>query len=255
MKITLLDYIKNPMGGNVMTNRAMYHQLYVDKFDKLLVRENGRIEYHLYRDAEDYIIHFKIPSEKIAKFYYDVVFRFTPNSAADKDAKTLNNYSVTFFSNDPSFIFTYANVFIKNKLIMEDLLDKIPAKAKKEPPKETNPKNIIGYVKSFYFAYLVMKQHGLFNKVVFSGNGRRYFKVIFTKQIEHADKKIDERISKGEHKDIISKARDKIKKAKSLNPIKNALGIKSTPTTKNTTKTKLTKTFKPIRKTKLTKKI
>ena len=254
MKITLLDYIKNPMGGksNVLTNRAMYHQLYTDKFDKLLVRENGKIEYHLYRDAEKFIVWFKIPSEKIEKFYYDVVFEFTPRSSLDRVAKSIENYYVRFFSNDPAFIFTYAYVFNKNGLLFEDLVDKIGNKAKSDPPKETNPNKVIGYVKTFYFAYLTMKLKGLFTKAVFSGNGTRYFKSTFAKQIMSAKDKIDERIERGNRKPILDKAKKKIQRPvkTTLDDLRDKLRIKKTPTVNKTKSMKRTPLKRPTLRSK-----
>ena len=48
MDMTFDDYIQNPMGREnaVISNRNMYRDLYKAKLDKILVRENGKIEYH-----------------------------------------------------------------------------------------------------------------------------------------------------------------------------------------------------------------
>ena len=44
-EITFDKYIDNPSGGSVFTNRNMYKNMYKDKFDKILLRENGNIHY------------------------------------------------------------------------------------------------------------------------------------------------------------------------------------------------------------------
>ena len=49
MKIVFDKYIDNPAGkGNVITNRSMYKQMYKDKFNKVMVREQGKIEYKFF---------------------------------------------------------------------------------------------------------------------------------------------------------------------------------------------------------------
>ena len=46
-EMTFDKYIDNPSGGSVYTNRNMYKNMYKSKFDKVLVREQGRIKYEL----------------------------------------------------------------------------------------------------------------------------------------------------------------------------------------------------------------
>ena len=78
MEISFDKYIDNPSGGAVFTNRNMYKAMYADKFNKILVREQGHIKYTIYKtdDSEDtFYIYFKIPSEVIENFYYDTVIR------------------------------------------------------------------------------------------------------------------------------------------------------------------------------------
>ena len=74
--MTYDQYIKNPMGGSVVTNRQVLMDMYNQKWNDLLVRENGKINYYLYRDKGNYYLHFKIPSEVVPKFYYDTVALF-----------------------------------------------------------------------------------------------------------------------------------------------------------------------------------
>lgn len=239
MKITLQEYIKNPSGGNAVSQRGLYHDFYAKKFDALILRENGKLDYTLYNNGEKYLIHFKIPSETIEKFYYDVVFEFSPRNADVASSPTLNNYYVKFFSNDPSFIFTFAYVFLKNDLVIDDLKSKIGAKPSKEAPKKTNPQRIVGYVKSFYFAYLFMKAKGLFNKVVFRGNGKKYFKTPFLLKIESAQSKIDKRIELQKEKNKAARVarrleRNEARANNTLNNVVHGKGIRRTPTVKTT---------------------
>lgn len=248
MQITLPEYIKSPMGGMVLSQREMFKRIYQDKFDKLLLRENGKIDYTLYTNDDKYLIHFKIPSEAIHNFYYDVVFEFSPAKKENNSESTLENYYVKFFSNDPSFIFTYAYVFKEKNLLIEDLKAKIGAKASDNAPKVTNPQKIVGYVKSFYFAYLMMKRKGLFKKVVFSGC-RKYYKTPFLLTITSAQSKVDERIEKGKELSKRNRIRRNILKNDSgnANNVVHGKSVKSTSTSKTIGSIKRSSGIKSVR--------
>lgn len=179
--------------NSVISNREMYRSFYTDKLDKILLRENGKIDYWLYKTKTEYFVHMKIPSEAIDKFYYDVVIKFTPQKGkVSTPVKILDDYDVSFFSNDPSFVFTFAHSFIKNGMFFTDLKSKMSKEAIKEVAKERNPKNEVGYVKSLYFAYLIMKQKGLFKKLLYV-NAAVYDKDRLEKVVTHADIKIHDR--------------------------------------------------------------
>lgn len=166
--MTFEEYIQNPMGERnaVVSNRTMYGRYYQEKLDKIMVREAGQLHYKAYKDKSRYIIHIKIPSEVVPKFYYDVLieFREPKEGVVGYD---LSKYKVRFYSNDPSFVFTFAHAFKKNGIFFSDFDDKMSEKALKEKADEKNPKDIVGYVKSLYFAYLLMKKRGLFSKTLY----------------------------------------------------------------------------------------
>lgn len=195
MKMTFDNYIQNPMGikNSVISNREMYRGMYIDKLNKILVREAGRVKYTLYKSDNKFFIHMKIPSEVVDKFYYDTVIEFYTDNRLLLSSRSLQDYSVKFYSNDPSFVFTFAHAFIKNDLFIKDIEDKMSKEAIKKAAKEKNPTNQVGYVKSLYFAYLLMKQYGLFNKSQFEAYGQKYDKKYLLSQIEHADIKIEKR--------------------------------------------------------------
>lgn len=189
MQITLDSYINNPMGSSrahMVGERQAAAATYSDKFDKLLMKSAGSIDYTLFRNAIDpaaainmkpnndlerYIILIKIPSESIPRVVYDVGVEFYTRDTASKKSTTLDSYYVKFFSNDPNFTYTYAYTFKKNKLIIEELMHKLDPRSVKEKPKVTNPNTLIGYVKSLYFAYLFINNRGLMNKFNWYGAG------------------------------------------------------------------------------------
>lgn len=204
--MTFDQYIVNPMGkSNAVLNataRESIRKDYLKRYDQLLVREKGKIDYKLYYDQKKniYVAHFKIPSETVEKFYYDTVIEFYTNSNVKQGGVNLMDYDVKFYSNDPAFVFTYAHTFQKNGLFIDELKPKMSKLANKKEAKEKNPGNNIGYVKSIYFAYLTLKRSGIANRDRFESESSSLNFRNLMGQIEDADKKVDARIEAGTKK-------------------------------------------------------
>lgn len=221
MKMTYDQYINNPMGRKnmVYSNRFVYRDLYTNKLNVLMVREMGKVKYTLYRDKTDYYIYMKVPSEVIKNFYYDVVIQFYTDDKSLGNSRTLKDYYIKFYSNDPAFVFTFAHAMIENDLFIKDLVPRMSKHAVKKVAKERNAKNEIGYVKSIYFAYLLSKRYGLFNKVSYESQSEKYDKKKLLELIEHADSKVEKRqIAEAE---LRKKKALERKKSHSRTPIKN----------------------------------
>jgi len=125
--MTFQEYINNPLGkaNSVISHREMYRNMYTEKLNKIMVRENGKVDYILYETDKSYICHIKVPSEVITDFYYDVIVSFKK----EKGIRVLSESEVQFYSNDPAFVFTFAHAFIKNKMFINQLEDKMSKKA------------------------------------------------------------------------------------------------------------------------------
>lgn len=254
--MTFEEYIQNPMGERnaVVSNRAMYGKYYQEKLDTIMVREAGKVNYKAYKDKSRYIIHIKIPSEVVPKFYYDVLveFREPKEGVVGYD---LSKYKARFYSNDPSFVFTFAHAFKKNGIFFSDYNDKMSQKALKEKADEKNPKDIVGYVKSLYFAYLLMKKRGLFSKTLYVDT---YDAKYVHASIMDADKKIQLRQEAGKKiaaENAKSKQRQKAMTSKRNNqnpetPVnQNSTGkIKRTGMTKTVKTKKMSTMIKPSKK-------
>ena len=213
--MTYEDYINNPMGikNSVMSNRTMYRNLYKDKLNKILVREAGKIDYSLYKDRSKYYCYMKIPSEMVSGVYYDVIVEFRkPTDKSKVIDTTLKNYEVRFYSNDPSFMFTFCHAFVKHDMFIKSYSDKMSTKAIKEKAKEKNPQDIIGYVKSLYFMYLIMESKGLFNKIRYV---ETYDEKRIKKNIMTADDKLQERTDAAKEKSS-NKRKSKVKLDKEI---------------------------------------
>ena len=193
--MTFDQYINNPMGikNAVFSAREMYKGLYTEKLNTILVREVGKVQYRLYEKDDKYYVHMKIPSEVIEKFYYDVVIEFYTDNNTIKMSKSLKDYYVKFYSNDPSFVFTFAHAMLKNNLFIKELTPRMSKEAIMKVAKEKNPNKEIGYVKSIYFTYLLMKNYGLFNKIIFDNQSTKLNIKELLNNITHADEKIEAR--------------------------------------------------------------
>ena len=244
-------YIDNPSGGaTVITNRNMYKDMYKSKFDRVLLRESGKIEWKAYysNDGQDsYYIYIKVPSEVVEKFYYDVVIRLFTTENKKKSNVNLREYAVEFYSNDPAFVYTFAHAFSKNHLFIKDLEPKMSKTALRDAAKVKNPKDNVWYVKSLYFAYLAMERYHLFNKTIINQRGKKYDKRELLSLITHSTEKVEERqraqekINKEKTKSKKIERKDKdllTKQSKSTNITKTSMVSK---TSKNTNKVKSTK--------------
>lgn len=204
MIMTLEQWKDNPMGrGNAMissTTREKIRSDYVKRFDALMVRERGRVEYNLFKDTVNnkFYAYLKIPSEVVEKFYYDVVLEFSATSDIEDAGRNLMKYNVKFFANDPAFVFTYVRAYDKMGLFINELESKMARKALREASKVKNPLGVIGYVKSLYFAYLAMYNKGLLNATRFESEARDIDFTYLINHIEDADDKIRRRQEEGE---------------------------------------------------------
>lgn len=213
--MTFRQYIENPLGKKnaVFSQRDIFKDLYTRKFDAVFMREAGKIVYYLYYDKKNdtFFAHIKIPSEVVPKFYYDVVIKFSTDDNGLRVGNSLSQYDVRFFSNDPAFVFTYERVFLKLGMFVEECKPKASKIALRKDPKEKNPYEVPGYVKSIYFAYLFMQRNNLFSKAMYHQMGIPFRSKALLAQIEDTDKKVADRQIKGEE---VAKKNAKEKKGK-----------------------------------------
>ena len=253
MDMTLDSYISNPLGKNNATFNAVSREAvkneYMKKFDTLMVREHGNIRYNLYYDEKNnkYYAHIKVPSEKIEKFYYDVVFQFYTDKDVKEAGKNLGSYYVKFFSNDPAFNYTYTYAFFHQNMIIDELKNKLGKKAKRERAREKNPGESIGYSKIIYLGYLTLINRGLLNRDRFIGESQLYHTGYLRSQVEDADIKIADREREGRKlsaktkKENAEKRKQKQMESNSIKPVRNTNII---TTKKITSSIKTTKTSK-----------
>lgn len=255
--MTYQQYIDNPMGKRnaVFAQRDQLKASYSEKYDRVMLREVGKIDYILWWDKKNdrYYCQMKVPSEAVSGFYYDTVVEFSTTNPAQRTETHLRNYAVRFFANDPAFMFTYFYVFWKNGMFINELLEKFPRSARKAPD-EKNPYQVPGYVKSLYFMYLHMQARGLFRKSVYHANARPYNKLALRRTIRNAEAVLEERHNLEQDQKAQKRAeriaQSKIKHDKTISRIDQAASSRQARFTKTTGTTKTTRKTATTRQTK-----
>lgn len=163
-QFTFKEFLNNPMGKG---KGAMQFNAIRNDFNRryTILKEKGREPKceGVYKDGSSYYLHISVPSEdlKIPKeFFYDVVIEFYPADLRRAAEAVINNYKIRFFSNCPSFVFTYAFVYEEAGLIIPEFKDKYRKEVFGLEPEVKNPYEIINIDKSLFFALLYLERHG-----------------------------------------------------------------------------------------------
>ena len=144
----------NP-GGSAMQTSILIRN-YVARYDAYISKN---IKLKAFRDGKSYVFLVRVPSEKNGKYkstvFYDVILEFYPIHSVKniEEDKKFVEYGMRLFSNCPTFMFMFTNVYHK----MDSLYKKIPesmysSKALTDAAKETNPYKLVGIEKSVWYA-------------------------------------------------------------------------------------------------------
>lgn len=142
-------------GSNAIPSRQLIRHDLDQRYTKMMVENKKKIQLTIYKDKIDYYFHFKIPSESNRRENtYDVVLKFMLDDDIKEveNDKNLNRYYLQFFSNSPSFTYTFAYAFNFHDMLIQTLTKKYESVVLKQLPMTRNPAEIISYEKSIYFA-------------------------------------------------------------------------------------------------------
>ena len=259
MLMTFDQYIANPLGKRNAVLSAITRESirkdYTYRFNNILLRENGVINHYKYKtDNNNYIIHIKIPSEVVKKFYYDVVIRFFADETISDAGRSLDKYNIQVFSNDPAFVFTHAYVFRQNDLFFKTLSNKMGSRPLKQPPNITNPNKQLAYVKSIYFAYLFMKNRNLFKLISWS-DAEEYNAKKLVENVMPADEKIRLRQEEGKKVDKRKKIvldNETAKRIHNMKGLSDEVKERVVTTTSKTPTVRRTKAINSTKRSKIT---
>lgn len=94
--------------GSVKLSIKSQLEKYRDKYDILTKTKKIPVEIYRIMPSKKVIVWFKIPSQSLKNFHYDVMLQLEPTN----DASTFEECDVKFFSNSPSFVYGgYAYIF------------------------------------------------------------------------------------------------------------------------------------------------
>lgn len=94
--------------GSVKLSIKSQLEKYREKYDALTKEKKIPVEIYRIMPSKKVIVWFKIPSQSLKNFHYDVMLQLEPTDGA----KTFEECDVKFFSNSPSFVYGgYAYIF------------------------------------------------------------------------------------------------------------------------------------------------
>lgn len=217
---TFQSYMTRPMGQGITAFQLnSIRSDLTARYKKLNL--NTKISLvHVCKLNDDYFIHFLIPneSEDDRKNDYDVVLKFSPGSDEIKNQPTIKNYNIKFFSNCPSFVYTFAYIYNDNGLLIEEFKDKFEEQVLTMKPISRNPYKIVNFEKTIFFACMNFQNKSLrFDKAYLDNKCNIQFKrlktlIRHTKTVKMEIAKEKKRIqeSKREEKTLHEKNRNQI---------------------------------------------
>lgn len=154
--MNMAEYMQNPLGKGASVLMLSSTRKVLDEEYANIVSQITHKWYYL--SNKYYIAHVKIPS-KSSDLFYDVLIEIDEDSIP-KQVTTINGGSCRVFSNCPSFVFTYAYVFNKNKDIIPWTKKKYNKRVFELNPARRNPAEIKNYERSIYFAIKYITSNG-----------------------------------------------------------------------------------------------
>lgn len=155
--MNMAEYMQNPLGKGASVLMLSSTRKMLDEEYAKIVQTISHTWYML--NDKYYIAHVKIPSKSADKLMYDVLIEIDITSIP-KQATIINNSKCRVFSNCPSFVFTYAYVFDKNKDIIPWTKKKYNKKVFESGPVQRNPVEMRNYERSLYFAIKYITSNG-----------------------------------------------------------------------------------------------
>lgn len=155
--MTFKKYMNNPTNSRAMSSAIKATQ---EAFGNTYIkykREHKKNTRNIIKLGDNYLIHFKVESDKINKLFYDI--------CVELDGSGMDS-PVRFFSNNPAFVFNMAYVYNMEGIFITQFANKVGPKALKDAPIVTNPMGVITYEKYLYYVCLDIINDELYDKKV-----------------------------------------------------------------------------------------
>ncbi len=244
--MNLIQYLSNPSGkGSAVLPTTSIKNDLDNQFNML----RDKMKMKIYTKGNILIYHIGIPSRKSDKVIYDVIIEYNL-SKVDPAISTINTLEFNCFSNCPSFTYTYAYIFDKNKILCPWLRDKYSREVLRKAPDTRNEYRIIGFERSIYLAlkYITMAGRNKIQQAKFLSTSYRVYSDISRNVLTSDD--IDRRYKMA----IIERGQKPSKEATEKTPDKKR-GNKTDDYKKRAGMTKVTKTTKRVGTSAKTKRI
>lgn len=248
MKIT--EYLKNPVGkGSAIYPVKQMAEKYDARYESQ--KENISVKIYTFRGMIYY--HFLVPSSEEG-IKYDVLVEFRRlTRSSDISVKDM---TFRVFSNCPSFVYTYAYAYNKQKLVIDTLQRTLIRRSITDKANIRNKYNVVGFEYSVYLALKYIIDNNI-DKVAYINNNSEKIHIITrlydkmqdfdSLMIRHkAAGKTRRSNQKEESKKI--RARRIIQSRNNQTETKETKEVKDRKTTKQTKQTKPTRTAKGVKR-------
>lgn len=193
--MTLADFLSNPSGkGDTALNTKAIASMLDSKYERLMDNKGDKIVCKVYKvlAKEVYYVHLIIPTETERTNTYDVVIELSDLEGSHRNDSSIARYDARFFSNTPSFAYTYAKVYLDNDLLIPQLEDKFEDEQISQNPDTRNRFGIVGYDKYLYFGVKYVYESKILNKLTLGYRALRYNPMLFIPKIRTSEKIIQE---------------------------------------------------------------
>lgn len=159
---TVNSFLTNPT-GDAGTNAQARKLVLEDMSKKMngLLNMGRKFDVKFFKAGKSIFVKVIVPSETFEDFGYDVLIEF---EEYDSNSGSLQPNHIRFFSNSPSFVYTYAHVFHMFGILIDTLIKKYPEAVFKEIPDTRNPDFTTFYEKSITMALLYLREKDLLSK-------------------------------------------------------------------------------------------
>ena len=189
--MTFHQFLQNPTGpySSFFGKRENIKLDLEKRFYNLLSGYKKDFPCKVYKDKNDYYFYIKVPSETYSSIMYDVVIKLFPKHTYVLTEGTFSNYNLQFYSNSPAFVYTYAYISKKDKLLIDFMQNKLNKQSLTQPPSVRNPVEIYGFEKSIYFALLFIEYKNYHIKTAIPPNviDKSFSKANINSQCQHSD--------------------------------------------------------------------
>lgn len=154
MDIFIKEFLNNPGGkGSAALNIKATKDKFTEKYDKIC----KKISHKTFKVDKDIYILVNIPSS-VEGIFYDVLLKFEKTKKSTGD--TITDMRMELFSNSPSFLYTYAYAYMKQKVFIKECKKKLSSKMLSDVAKTRNPYGVLSYDFSIFAALFYIINNG-----------------------------------------------------------------------------------------------